>query len=212
MNKIKVFFSVDIHGEKKYLEIALKKAAKSDLVVLAGDFTFFEENMKKILQEFNALQKPVLVIHGNHEDETELRNLSKKFKNIHYLHKKFYEYHNLIFYFNADGGFADIDQGIDREVPKVKKRFAKFKKEHKNAKTIIVFHSPPADTNLDLVDYGDHEESVGSLSKREMIYEVQPDFMIAGHIHDCSYKKDRIGNSFLLNPGPKGRILKFNRD
>jgi len=212
MNKIKVFFTVDIHGEKKYLEIALKKAAKSNLIVLAGDFTFFEENMKKILQEFNSLKKPVLVIHGNHEDKKELQKAVKKFKNIKYVHKQFYECNNLIFYFNADGGFADIDPGIDREIPKVKKRFAKFKKEHKNAKTIIVFHSPPADTNLDIVNYGAHEESVGSLSKKEMICEVQPDFVIAGHIHDCNYKTDRIGNSFLLNPGPKGRILKFRRD
>lgn len=209
MNKIKVFFTVDIHGNEKYLNIALKRAAKSDLVVLAGDFTFFEENMKKILQEFDALQKPVLVIHGNHEDEKELQRVVKKFKYVKYVHKQFYEYHNLIFYFNADGGFGDIDPGIDRDILKVKKRFDEFKKKHKNAKTIIVFHSPPADTNLDIVNYGDHEESVGSLSKREMIYEIQPELMIAGHIHDCSYRKDKLGNTFLLNPGPKGRVLKF---
>ena len=58
--------------------------------------TIFEHKMKSILREINSFNKPVLIIHGNHESEENLKEDCKKHKNLIFLHKKFFEKENII--------------------------------------------------------------------------------------------------------------------
>ena len=206
--KIKILFVVDMHGSKSAFDRVLEKARNVDIVIDAGDFTFFSENIKPILKRYNSIKKQILITHGNHENREEVDFLCKKCKNLTFLHKKIYEYKNLIFYFYGGGGFAIKEIELEDYIPKIKKRFSAFKKKHKNARTIIIFHGPPYKTNLDMMPFG----HVGSKSKTKLIKAIKPNVVIAGHIHECEYKKELIGKTFLLNPGPRGRIITFNKD
>ena len=72
---MKILVSADIHGNKKALKDIVSRAKKKDIdmVIDAGDFTIFGEEQEKILSKLNKIKKPELIVHGNHEDDGELR-------------------------------------------------------------------------------------------------------------------------------------------
>lgn len=69
-------------------------------------------------------------------------------------------------------------------------------------KTIYVMHSPPFETNLDVIPGG---HFVGSRSIRKFIERSQPLLTLHGHIHEAPRLSgkyaDRIGKTLCLNPG-----------
>jgi Icc-related predicted phosphoesterase len=205
-NKIKVLFVADIHNSKSALKEVIDKAQNVDLVVDLGDFSFFGKNQEKILKEYAKLKKQVLVLHGNHEFSDDIRKICSKHKNLFFLHEKFYEFENLIFYGNGDGGFSCRDERLETKFKEIEKRFKNFRKKTKNPITILAFHSPPKNTCLDIV----HSEHVGSKTKENLMKLVKPNVVVSGHIHDSAYARDTINKAFLLNPGPRGRIINFS--
>ena len=64
---MKILFFADTHGDKKTLNKLIKRGKNVDLIVCAGDFTQMENDIEKILDHINSFNKPVLIIHGNHE-------------------------------------------------------------------------------------------------------------------------------------------------
>jgi len=64
-------------------------------------------------------------------------------------------------------------------------------------KKILVSHTPPYNTNTDVIESGQH---VGSKAIREFIERHQPEICLTGHIHE-SRNIDRIGKTLILNPG-----------
>ncbi|MCD6319753.1 MAG: metallophosphoesterase [Candidatus Desulfofervidaceae bacterium] len=62
---------------------------------------------------------------------------------------------------------------------------------------ILVSHTPPYGTNVDIVGRGEH---VGSRVIREFIEKYQPEVCLTGHIHE-SRNVDKIGKTIILNPG-----------
>lgn len=205
MVKTKILFFVDSHGSKTAFKKIKKKSQNIDLIVCAGDFTVFEDNMLKILKEFDSLKKPFLIIPGNHEFKQDLKSACTNLKNVVFVDDDFYVFHDIILYFNSEGGFSVKDSLIDKKIKKIKKRFRLFRKEHEISKSVMVFHSPPYGTVL---DYKNKEEGhVGSKSKMKLVKKVKPDLVIAGHIHETKYKKEEKDEIKYLNPGPYGRVI-----
>jgi len=65
---------------------------------------------------------------------------------------------------------------------------------------ILVSHTPPYNTALDVVRGGVH---VGSTSVRKFIEEYQPQLCLTGHIHEA-VGEDRIGSTIIVNSGMIG--------
>jgi Icc-related predicted phosphoesterase len=63
---------------------------------------------------------------------------------------------------------------------------------------ILVTHSPPKDTKLDLTRSGIH---AGSHSVRRFIETKEPILVVCGHIHEAQ-GIDRVADTILVNPGP----------
>lgn len=89
-----------------------------------------------------------------------------------------------------------------------------FQQDHH--KTVYVMHSPPHDTNLDIIMDGSH---VGSFAERLFIEQCQPYLTLHGHIHETVRKsgsfKQVIGNTLSLasgnhNVGKDLAVLVFN--
>jgi predicted phosphodiesterase len=97
---------VDTHGDLDSLKRLKRKAAKADLVLCAGDISNFEHHLKALLNELNSFNKPVLIVHGNHESEARLKAECEHYKNIIYLHKEFYEQENTLIVGYGGGGFS----------------------------------------------------------------------------------------------------------
>jgi Icc-related predicted phosphoesterase len=62
---------------------------------------------------------------------------------------------------------------------------------------IMVCHTPPKDTAIDVIRSGLH---VGSSTVRDFIIQYKPHVCISGHIHE-SRGKDKIGDTIVLNAG-----------
>ena len=139
---------VDLHASKSALDNIIKRSKKEDidLVINAGDFTIFGEDQKFILDKLNKIKKPILNIHGNHEDDRALKSDCKKFKNCYFIHKNTFRVDNYLFIGWGGGGFSFRDKEFEKESKKLKKMI------RKDDKVILITHAPPYKTKIDEAD------------------------------------------------------------
>ncbi|MBR9691714.1 hypothetical protein GOV06_02915 [Candidatus Woesearchaeota archaeon] len=195
---MKILAFVDLHGNKAALRKVIERAKKKDieLVVCAGDFTIFGEAQEFIMSKLNKIGKPVLFVHGNHEDDDELRKDCKKFENCKFIHKSAFRWENYLFIGWGGGGFSFRDRGFEKET----KRFKNMIK--KEDKVVLITHAPPYNTKIDKI-YGEH---AGCKSIRKFIEKVKLVLAISGHLHPC-VGEDKIKGIRIINPGYKGKVL-----
>ncbi len=177
------------------------KKQKPDLLVCAGDISIFEQGLNIYLSKLNKLKIKTLMIHGNHEADKTLRKSCKRYKNLIFIHKKYYKQNNHLFLGYGGGGFSLVDP----DFYKISKKFRKIIKKNKDKKIILITHAPPYKTKLDLV-VGSH---CGNKTIRNFIVKNKVDLHISGHLHENFNKKDKIKKTEIINPGPYGKIIKL---
>ena len=200
---MKILAFTDLHLSSLALKkIKLKiKNQKPDILICAGDITIFEQDLDYILNKLNKLNKPLLLIHGNHETDFVIKKLCKKYKNINFIHKKHYKYTNHLFFGYGGSGFALIEPGFY----KTGEKFQKIIKKNKGKKIILVTHAPPYNTKLDLIV----SSHCGNKTFRNFVTRNKIDLYICGHLHENFGKRDHIKKTHILNPGPYGKIIKI---
>jgi len=197
---MKVLAFADVHGSKKDLDKLEKvvKKEKPEVIVCAGDLSNFEEDFENLVKKID-FGVPVLIIPGNHESASTLKELDNKFDYMINLHQGVFEKDNVLFLGSGRGGFEFGDDEFSRVANFFKREIEKFK-----GKTVLVTHAPPRNTNLDALFTGEH---VGSRSIQKFIKDIQPTFAVSGHIHDSEGKIDKIGKTICMNLGPHGKVL-----
>lgn len=196
---MKILAFVDVHGNHSAVKDIKKKAEKADILVGAGDFSIFERGLANILCELNKLNKPVLIVPGNHETETGLKKAGLLFKNIHYIHKKRFKFGGIIFLGYGGGGFSLRDPDFERFA----KKSGKGLKKKDNV--VLITHAPPHGTKLDRIN----KEYHGNKSITNFIKKVDLNLVVCGHLHENAGKKDKIGKTVLINPGAHGKIVEI---
>jgi len=196
---MKILAFVDLHGDKDALDKIKEKSKQVDLVLCAGDLTFFEQDLDYFLEELNKLGKKVLIIPGNHESEENLVELTKDLENVYQIHRGMFVKDDYLILGYGGGGFSITDKGFY----KVGESFKKNIKE--NTKVIFMIHGPPYGTQLDIMN-GEH---VGNRTTRAFINDTKPAIVIFGHLHEYGGKEDSIGETKLINPGPEGKIIEI---
>lgn len=191
---MKILAFSDVHSDEKALKALEKKAKRADILVCAGDFTYFEMGMKRILGKLNSFGKKLILIHGNHEEPFNVKVMSRNLKNIVYVHKKLHRQGNYVFVGHGGEGFALTSADFEK--------FAKKLKFRKSDRIILVSHQPPHGTKLDFI-WAHH----GNKSYRKFILAKKPVLAICGHLHETAGRKDRLGRTTLLNAGEKGVII-----
>lgn len=192
---MKILAFVDTHGNKKAIEIIIKKAKKEnpDILICAGDITNWGENIKSLIKDLEKLNILLLIIPGNHETSELIDSISSKL--IINLHKKSYELNDYIFLGYGEGGFSKEDKEFEKITNKFKKTIKK------DSKIILVTHAPPYG-RLDFI-FG-HQ---GNEAIRKFIEEIQPIIHICGHLHEYEGKEDKIKRTRIINPGPYGILI-----
>ncbi len=195
---MKILACADIHGNRGAIE-RLKRLSKNvDLVLCAGDISEMENNISQIMSDLDSFTAPVLLIHGNHEDEYGLMELSTQYPNVTFIHKAAHHIGDYVFLGYGGGGFTKKD----REFYEISEKF--FRREINGKKRIILMtHAPPHNTILDNIG-GSHS---GNESIRSFIENFAPHLVICGHIHETAGKKQKLGRSLVLNPGKDGVIV-----
>lgn len=190
---MKILAFTDLHGNLRRfnrLEFLIK-IKKPDILICAGDISWFSKYINLIAKKLDSSNLPILIIPGNHETEENIELISKKFKNIININKKLYSYDNFQFLGWGSGGFGQVNKEFE-------KQFEKIKSNIKNQKKFIfISHAPPYNTKIDKVK----NSHVGSISIRKFIEFASPVLAISGHIHETEHLEDKIKSTRVLNPG-----------
>lgn len=202
---MKILAFVDVHGSHAALKriAARVKKEKPDIIVCAGDITIFEQNIEEILEQLDEIGasagKKVLVIHGNHETEEIMTAICKRLKNVFFFHKSVAEVDGFAVAGFGGGGFALVDKEFERWAKKLLPLL-------KRKKAVLVTHAPPYGTVLDRIA----EEHAGCQSFSRFIKQNQPVLAICGHLHENAGKKQKMGKTLVVNPGPSGALIRLS--
>ncbi len=197
---MKILCFVDVHGSMPIMKKLVERGKKDDigLVICAGDISTFGDKLNKFVELFSKVKKPFLIIHGNHEDESEISRACKPFENCINIHEAGFSGPDFTVLGYGGGGFSKVDKKFE----KIAKVFKKIIKD-KGGKIILVTHAPPYNTTVDKIG----KNPVGNKSIREFIVSAKPDLVICGHLHENANKKDKIGKTLVMNPGYKGKVI-----
>jgi hypothetical protein len=197
---MKILAVVDTHGSRKAMQEIKKKAKEADIIACCGDITVFGIEQEKIMKEWDSMGKDVLMLHGNHELESELREQCSKSKNIKFMHRALLRRNKTVFVGYGGGGFAIRDEKFERWSKIVGKKIKR------GEKIVLLLHGPPYGTKVDELTKGTY---CGNKSYTEWIKKMKPELVVCGHIHENFLRKARIGKSLVVNPGPFGAIIKI---
>ncbi|MFH2028869.1 MAG: metallophosphoesterase [Nanoarchaeota archaeon] len=200
---MKILAFADMHDNNAAFERLKEKAKKADILICAGDLTIFENNIEKLLNKLNRLNKQVLMIPGNHEDPNSLKLIVDQFENIINIHKLSFIKDNCLFLGYGDGGFSMIDRNFEKASKNFEKEIKKFRENNKDARIILATHAPPYNTNIDKIG----KNPCGVKNIKDFILKVRPDLAIAGHLHENAKKRDKVKNTIIINPGADGEII-----
>ena len=199
---MKILAFTDIHGSITKLKKLQQKVKKNkpDIILCLGDFTLFKHHIDNILRKINTFKTPTYIIPGNHETASILKKLCQKYKNLHFAHKKIIKIKQYTLVGFGGGGFSTTDKEFEKFIKANKKKITK-------KKIILITHGPPYKTKLDYIDY--LKEYVGCKSYTTFIKKYKPILALSGHIHETFGKKDKTGQTEIINPGANGMIIKI---
>jgi len=191
-------FHASIRALKKVRDKVLK--FKPDLALCCGDLTVFEQNIVAVMAFLASLPVKILVIHGNHEEEKIVATLAARYSNIVFLHKKTFVYDDVLFVGYGGLGFVKRDPIFDKFAQSIDKKL-------KSAKRVVLMtHQPPFGTKLDKI----YNSYVGNESFTKFIKKHKNTILaLSGHIHETFGRKDMLGNTAVLNPGPEGVLIEL---
>lgn len=201
MKKTKILAVGDIHGDTGLVKKLAKKAQKEnvDLIILAGDLTFWEESVKNIISPFTKAKKQVLIIPGNHESIATVDFLAELYgvKNIHgYAFIK-----NDLGIFGAGGADVGINQTSESELLDMLKKG--YEKVRGLKKKIMVTHMHPKGSKSEIFGFE------GSKAIRKAIKKFSPDILINAHIHEAAGLEEQIGKTKIINVSRKEKIFEI---
>ena len=196
---MKILVFVDVHGSVNTLKKIIKKSAKADLLICAGDLSNWGQKLDYLLSLLSKTKKLLLIIPGNHETSKEIKKSCSLFDFAQDLHKASYSLNNYTFFGYGSGGFTLSDPKFERIAKKFKKTIKK------DSKIILITHAPPYKTSLDKLPIGHR----GCKSIRKFIEDVQPKLVICGHLHENAGNEDKIKKTLIINPGKDGKIIEI---
>ncbi|TVL99423.1 MAG: serine/threonine protein phosphatase [Candidatus Brocadia sp. WS118] len=194
---MKIISFGDIHEDTSNLVKIKSDLETADLIVLSGDLTncHGKTETKKVLDAINKYNNHLLVQYGNMDMPEVDGYLTKDGIN---LHGNGYIFGDIgifgcgassptPFHTPSEISESEIGRLLTNGYNKVKD--TKWK--------VMVCHTPPKDTETDVILSGMH---VGSQAVRDFILKYKPHVCITGHIHE-SRARDKLGDTVVLNAG-----------
>ncbi|MCX8185801.1 MAG: metallophosphoesterase [Sulfolobales archaeon] len=201
---MKVLALSDVHGNWRNLRKVLESEGY-DMVLIAGDLSDYGGKVDKVVEVLSTYMKSsgkaAFVVLGNMDNPKLLKELSNVegvillhgsvTKMNSYLiagvsgslHSPFHTYFEL-----SDDDYRKLLDSIIKELGSY----------NSSERLILLTHTPPYNTKLDLTYDGLH---VGSESLRKFVEHRKPIITVCGHIHE-GRGVDNINGSLILNPGP----------
>jgi Icc-related predicted phosphoesterase len=199
---LEILALTDIHDRVRYVK-ELSKIIKEykiafDIVIVAGDLTYFREvehgiSILKLIAI--SIGRPVLFVPGNCDSPKLLELDSIREYEIYNIHTRIFKYKG--YYFYGVGGsnitpFSTLIEWSEEDIEKLLRKAWSIPRE----KLIMVTHIPIYGV-MDEV-YG---ENVGSRTLREFLDSHGAKLWITGHLHEYSGYR-YVNGVYVVNPGP----------
>jgi Icc-related predicted phosphoesterase len=193
---MKILALTDIHAAYRKAEEIITKESP-DVCIIGGDLTTVGtiKEAENALNNFRQLSQRLYCLAGNmdmpqHDDLYDRLRISLN------AHGEIIDHIGFLGVSSAPISPLHTPYEITEE--EIARRIHEGYKHVKDAKKkILVSHSPPYGTKLDITHSGIH---VGSTALRDFIEDHQPDVVICGHIHE-GRGQDAIENSRIVNCG-----------
>jgi Icc-related predicted phosphoesterase len=196
---MKLLVFSDLHNDFRTASKLVELSNTVDVVVGAGDFCVARQGLDEIIAPLTAITKPTVLVPGNSESNEELLQACRAWESARVLHGSRVTITEIPF-FGIGGGIPitpfgswsydfSEDEAYDllRDCP---------------SGGVLVSHSPPAG----VLDVSSDGRSIGSQAVRETIRIKKPNLVVCGHIHGSAGQIDRIGETTVINAGPRGII------
>lgn len=197
---LRILATSDFHGDAEaFRKTALKaKLHHIDVVVVCGDITHFGslQQSKELLSPLLTIQCPVLFVPGNCDPPT---LTEEKIETIESIHGKCKQVGNVNFLGVGGSSPSPFDTPFELTETEIAHILEQgFNSCQSKRQIVLVSHSPPKNTKVDIAFTGEH---AGSISVRKFIEITNPTLVLCGHIHEAT-GTDKINNSTIVNPGP----------
>jgi len=197
---MRLLVTSDFHGstEAAHRTSAKAKRLEVDGIVTCGDITHFGSvrDAQRILAPLVALELPILYVPGNCDPSQLAEAPITGAVNLHGKCQKL----NSVSFIGLGGAptspYYSWFELSEAQIMTTLKQAADTCPQ--NPWSVVVSHSPPIDTSVDLASSGIH---AGSASLRAFIEERKPNAVFCGHIHEAR-GIDQIGDTLIVNPGP----------
>jgi uncharacterized protein len=188
----------DVHRDRERAQRLVELAPDADVVIGAGDFATMHKGLDDIIETLGAITAPTVLVPGNSETDTELRQACAGWRSCRVLHGEANEIEGAQF-FGLGGGVPptpfpwSFDLSEDDAAAEL---------ESCPDGAILVVHSPPKGY-VDAV----HGRHIGSEAILTAIKRKRPALAVCGHIHQCWGQESTIGPTRIVNLGPDGVFL-----
>ncbi|RLJ41148.1 hypothetical protein BCF46_2936 [Litoreibacter meonggei] len=185
----------DLHRDVQAARAIADASAEADIVIGAGDFATHGLGMTDTMDVLMQCQAPLILVHGNHDNPSELVQLCADRRDVHYLHGQTLDIAGVVFFGFGGETHANGTEGRLHSVSEADA--ARFLAPCPDG-VVLVTHAPPFGT-ADLYKDGTHG---GSTAIHDAIKLKQPRLALCGHIHNAWGTEGTIGATKIRNLGP----------
>jgi hypothetical protein len=198
---MKILATADIHGDKKLVDKLVKNSKGADVIVIAGDLTWAERDLRNIIGPLKKYGKPIIMIPGNHETLASVDFLESLYKpGVYNLHARGIKIGDTCFIACGSGNIGLFQLSDEEVADSLEEALSEVKG---CSKTVLITHVPPYDSLLDNLGW----TKAGSLAVRRFIEKHQPDLCLCGHIHETAGLIEVIGKTKVMNVGFSDKVI-----
>jgi Icc-related predicted phosphoesterase len=196
---MKLLVFSDLHSDLSAATQLVHQANAVDAVVCAGDLCNAHQRLEQIVSVLAAFDRPTVLVAGNNETTSELRDACAEWPHFHVLHGSGVELLGMPFWGVGGGipvtpfGAWSYDFAEDQAEPLL---------TGCPIGSILVTHSPP----FGVLDVSGSGKNLGSTTVRLTIERCHPRLAVCGHIHASGGKRAMLGTTTVINAGPAGLI------
>lgn len=191
---MKILAFSDLHLARARAAELVAASDDAELVIGAGDFCNMRQGLDEAMALLAGITVPFVAVPGNAESAEELRAAANP--NMRVLHGEGTDVNGLRLFGLGYG--VPVTPFGDWSCDLTEARAAEMLAGCEAA-DILVLHSPPRG----VADVTSGGQSVGSTAIRAAIERIRPRLAVCGHIHDSWGRTGRIGDTEVVNLGPR---------
>ena len=191
----------DLHCDLEQAARLTELSADADVVIGAGDFASVHQGLEETIDALSGITTPTVLVPGNNETETALREAAAGWAAATVLHGESTEIGGQIFY-GLGGGIPTTPWSWSFDFDEAE---AAMKLEDCPEDAFLVVHSPPKGH----CDSGEGGPHFGSKAILEAIEAKQPEVAVCGHIHEAWGQVSEVGRTRVMNLGPTGTSIEI---